>query len=352
MKVFAFCFSAIGFLSLVFYTQEKQLPFPLSVSAVSSMVLAIGVVTALLVATVLSIVLAPRLAQMGFLGPLYENLYITEKGVLVSKWKRFGIFPLIAYLPILLTISVSMLDPFNGNWSAAAGLSIYVVWVLSVGWVLADRKWSWEFARSVAVFNFALFFSFFCFCLLLIVFLREYSFDKDVWAAVVALIVFVSIQTLLSVPWINPTLINGKVSQATQIKRRKIGMQMILVTFALITIYVSLIPRSSASVGSFAMRQMGIGGGMPLSYCFDPTKFPRSLQRYRIGSSSCTHLVPTFLRIGESVYVESPCIGIPWVSFARSLVLEEIPPPKVTGLSKPTPPFVPQICNEIPFGPN
>lgn len=100
----------------------------------------------------------------------------------------------------------------------------------------------------------------------------------------------------------------------------------------LFTIYLALIPFASARLATNALRFMGAGGGQTFSYCFDPARYPRSLEPYRNDATGCTRQVATLLRVGDTIYVESPCADRPWVAFARSLVAEEIPPKKQSGM--------------------
>lgn len=198
-KAGSFFFSVIGVMALASFSIRQEIPFPLSLSVLGTFVLAVGAVTSLVVAAMFGLFMLPRLAQLEFLGPEYPALFVKADGTMVGRLKRFGLFPLICYVPAGLAMACALVVG-SDHYSQIFG-AIYLTWIGAVTWCIGGRKWSWSLAWTVLILNAAVFVG----CLLLVLIAWQEIPTPTIfqaWMAITALVAVAIVQILFAGRWL------------------------------------------------------------------------------------------------------------------------------------------------------
>lgn len=328
-----------GVFYLFSYTVREGIPFPIELSVLPTLMVAVGFVALTFVLIIVTAVLLPAMVQTDASNIEYLELFAVRheenSNVYVQPRKikqRIARYVFACFLPTGLAIVITWYLFVN---ALPAGAGIVGI-LIGVGVVAGISLWSTRGAGDgekrlletsktrhgkaghlfflLLLMNLLSALSFFVFILVLVMTFPEVLSDRTSIAN------RFPVGTLLSL-WIAFAVVNftsfvptsriGKilrVSSPDAIERIELGTPLPIISMIIVGVVVAstvLAPSVSHKLGGAALRTLGIGGGLEQTMCFDGGAVAKSLQSaLNLDNSGCARKLKILFDAGDRVNVK------------------------------------------------
>ncbi len=322
LKVITPFASIIGALSLWHYTNRHDLPLPVALSTLGTVISVIGFLAIFTTIIVGGLLVVPQLAQWGFFGSAYPRIYLKNgNGEALSWISQFGRFAFICF-PAPLAMVALVLYPLTSDDSIAT-FGFMLFWLVVTTFAFGSKE---SYTQLFCSLGALILLELYTFLLLLALGFRLAMPFKDIpeWAILACvMLVFVLTHVLTAVRWNKSALSSDKTDlRAKNDKLKRLSLAL-LIFAGVLAFYFASVPPIGSYIAASCLRAIKAGGGIKTVYCFESSKYPSLLDAARQGTSSCTKAIPFLLTIGDTVWVTlSESVTEP-IGFARSGVIAE-----------------------------
>lgn len=336
-KYSAFLGSFFGLLYLFSYTVTESIPFPLELSVLPTLLIAVGLIALFFVLIIVTGLLIPFMAQADTSNVEFLSLFVeVDKAGQILKVKPLGerlTHYSFAFFPTIITTFVS----WNMFVQGLPMASIIPLIIVSVGfWVIYSVIVIWQypilivssdktfFSKSASLFwtllhtNLLSLLSLLWFCIFAAYAFPEFFKGKDALvnnypiSTFLLILLFFFILNALSVMPIGRF---GKLMSSPRDGKPTIKLStpipmVPLFLLAVATLGSVVYPPASHRMGGAALRVLGIGGGLAETLCFKSGRFPDALRELESSTQfDCTCGVWVIFDAGNTIYVKASDIA-------------------------------------------